>query len=163
VGLVLFARPEIGGSYWMTFFPAIVTLGLGMSIVVAPLTTTVMGAVEAQHAGVASGVNNAVARVAGLVAIAVFGLVLVRGFDARVNTRLDRFTLPAAARSAIDRELPKLAGADVDATVEPAERAAVREVIDTSFVSAFRRVMIAAAGLALAAAVAGWFSERAQG
>jgi EmrB/QacA subfamily drug resistance transporter len=161
LGLALFARPGIGGSYWVTFLPAVVVLGLGMAIVVAPLTTTVMTAVEAQHAGVASGVNNAVARIAGLVAIAVFGIVLVHAFDARVNVALARFNLSAGGRSAIDRELPKLAGADLASAdivgaVEPARRLAVRRVIDESFVSAFRLVISMAAAVTLAAAVAGW-------
>lgn len=154
-GLALFARPGIGGSYWVTFLPAVAVLGVGMAVVVAPLTTTAMTAVEAQHAGVASGVNNAVARVAGLVAIAVFGIVLVRVFDARAATALDRLALPAASRSAIDRELPKLAGADVAAAAEPAQRPAVRRAIDQSFMSAFRLVMLAAAAVAIGAAVAG--------
>jgi len=155
VGLVLYARAGIGGSYWTTFFPAVVVLGLGMAIVVAPLTTTAMTAVETQHAGVASGVNNAVARVAGLMAIAVFGILLVRSFDARVRVALDRIDLSAAARNAVDRELPKLAGAEIDAAMDSAQRIAVRRTIDESFVSAFDLVMMATAATALAAAAAG--------
>ena len=155
VGLILYARSGVGGSYWTTFFPAVVVLGLGMAIVVAPLTTTAMTAVEAQHAGVASGVNNAVARVAGLIAIAVFGVLLVRSFDVRVSAALDRLELPAAARTAIDRELPKLAGAEIDAAIESVQRVAVRRAMDESFASAFGLVMMAAAAAALAAALAG--------
>jgi hypothetical protein len=155
LGLALCARTGIGGSYWTTFFPAIAVSGLGMAIVVAPLTTTAMGAVESEHAGVASGVNNAVARVAGLIAIAVFGIVLVRAFDERVGPALDRLAPSEAARAAIDRELPKLAGAEIDLRIESTERAAARRAIDESFVAAFRLVMIAAAAVALAAATAG--------
>jgi EmrB/QacA subfamily drug resistance transporter len=157
VGLALFARPGIGGSYWTTFFPAVLVLGLGMALVVAPLTTTAMGAVEAQHAGVASGVNNAVSRVAGLIAIAVFGIVLVRTFDQRVRIALDRLELPQTARGAIDQELPKLAGAEVTPAIGTQRAAAARRAIDESFRSAFRVVMLSAAGLAIAAALVGAF------
>jgi predicted MFS family arabinose efflux permease len=157
LGVALYARPGIGGSYWTTFFPAIVVLGFGMAVTVAPLTTTVMGAVESQHAGTASGINNAVSRVAGLLAIAIFGVVLLRTFDARARASLDRLQLPAAERSAVDRELPKMAGADVDAipSFDPSRRAAVDDAIAGAFVFAFRLVMWGAAALALVAALFG--------
>jgi predicted MFS family arabinose efflux permease len=157
LGLALYARPGIGGSYWMTFFPAVVVLGFGMAVTVAPLTTTVMGAVDPRHAGVASGVNNAVARVAGLVAIAVFGVMLARTFEAQVRPRVEALALPRSAGSDLDRELPKMAGADISqlSSVPSAQRIQVRAIIDEGFVFAFRVIMIGAAALALAAAAAG--------
>jgi hypothetical protein len=157
VGVAMLAAPGIGGSYWTTFFPPVVVLGAGMAVTVAPLTTTAMGAVDPRHAGVASGINNAVARVAGLLAIAVFGVLLARAFEAQVKPALDGIGLNASARLAIDQELPKMAGADVDAasTLDPAQRATVRRAIDHSFVSAFRLVMLAATALAIGAALVG--------
>jgi EmrB/QacA subfamily drug resistance transporter len=156
-GIALYARPEIGGSYWTTFFPAVVVLGFAMAITVAPLTTTVMGSVESQHAGVASGVNNAVSQVAALLAVALFGLVLVQTFNARVKTSLDGLRLTPSTRAAIDRELPKMGGADVDATpsATSSQRAAIRAAIAGAFVWAFRVVAIVAAAGALLAAMVG--------
>jgi hypothetical protein len=156
-GLALYARPGIGGSYWTTFFPAVVVLGLGMAVTVAPLTTTVMSAVDPRHAGAASGVNNAVARIAGLLAIAVFGVVLGLIFDARVRPRLDQLALTASARAAVDRQLPNIAGADLARTplATAPQRRAVRSAIDEEFVFAFRLVMAGAAALAFAAALVG--------
>jgi predicted MFS family arabinose efflux permease len=163
-GIALVAWPGGGASYWTAVFPAAVVLGAGMAVTVAPLTTTVMDAVERQHAGVASGINNAVARVAGLLAVAVFGVVLVEKFDARAKADLVRLALPAAVRTAIDRELPKMAGADVEraTAMDPSIAAAVRQAIDDGFVSAFRVVMIAAAAVAMLAAalVAALFRDR---
>jgi hypothetical protein len=128
-----------------------------MAITVAPLTTTVMDAVATQHAGVASGVNNAVARVAGLLAIAVFGVVLSQTFDARARTSIERMELTASVKAVVERELPKMAGADVAAvpSIDRVQRAAIENAVAGAFVSAFRLVMAGAAALALAAAFTG--------
>jgi len=155
-GIALYARPAIGGSYWTTFFPATVVLGIGMAVTVAPLTTTVMGSVDSRHAGVASGINNAVSRVAGLLAIALFGVLLSGAFRSRVDAGLDRIRVAAAARAAIDRELPRMAAADLSGvSMGAAERASVRAAIQSAFVAAFQRVMIVAAALALAGGLTG--------
>lgn len=159
-GLAFFARGGATGNYWTTVFPAVIVLGVGLGVVVAPLTTTAMTAVDPRHAGVASGVNNAVSRIGGLVAIAVFGMMLVHAFDVQASDGLDQLNLPAQARAVVDRELPRLAGADVPPAVEFAQRAAVRQAIDRAFASAFRLVMFSSAALAVLAGIAGFLIRR---
>jgi predicted MFS family arabinose efflux permease len=156
VGFALFIPPGVGGSYWATFFPAVVVLGLGMAVSVAPLTTTVMNAVGERRAGTASGINNAVARTAGLLAIAVLGLVLQHGFNRALDSRASAFDLTPEARQTLDDQRTKLAGADFDAELAPATRAELRQAIGESFVSGFRQVMVIAALLALLSALSAW-------
>jgi EmrB/QacA subfamily drug resistance transporter len=153
IGFLLLARPGIGGSYWTTFFPAIVILGLGMAISVAPLTTTVMGAVDVQYAGIASGINNAVARTAALLAVACFNLVMLAAFNARLNYQLTRLNLPADAWRALETQRNKLAGIDIPATLPSGVQADLAQAIDQAFVSGFRLVMLIAVVLALASAL----------
>jgi len=160
-GFALLAVPGVGGSYATTFLPAILVLGCGMAVSVAPLTTTVMGAVEERHAGLASGINNAVSRAAGLLAVAVLGLVLVGAFGRGLDRRLGGLDLPPAARQALAAERTKLAAITVPATVQGDLRARVQEAIEQAFVDGFRRVLLAAAGLAgLAALTAAWTIPR---
>jgi hypothetical protein len=140
-------------SYWTTIFPAVCLLGFGMTITVAPLTTAVMGAVATEHSGVASGINNTVARVAGLLTIAIFGVVLARVFDAQVQPRLERLALPAEARMQIEQQLPKMAGAELkSASLATQQRADAERAIDEAFVYGYRVVVLGSAILALAAA-----------
>jgi EmrB/QacA subfamily drug resistance transporter len=98
IGFVMLALPFVRGSYWAGLFPALTVLGLGMTVTVAPLTTTVMGSVPGERAGVASGINNAVARVASLLAIAVLGIVFVWSHHAALSARLDALHVPQDAR-----------------------------------------------------------------
>ena len=124
-------------------------LGLGMALSVAPLTTTVMDAVGKERAGVASGINNAVSRTAGLLAIAVLGLVMLYVFNSSLDDRLSGLALAPETRRAIDQERVKLAGADMPGGLDPVMQATIRRALDESFVDGFRRVMMVAAGLAL--------------
>jgi EmrB/QacA subfamily drug resistance transporter len=153
-GFALFAVPGIGGSYWTTYFPAIVVLSLGMALVIAPLTTAVMGAVGADRAGVASGINNAVARTAGLLAIAVLNLVVVSVFGGAFASALHAVHLPPAVYAALVGQRTRLAGVQIPSGLSAAAHAAVRHAIATAFVAGFRTAMLVGAGLAVAAAVA---------
>lgn len=145
-GFALLARPTASGSYWSAFFPGIVVLGIGMGITVAPLTAAVMGSVDRRHAGVASGINNAVARAAGLLAIAAFGVLLVARFDATLDQELARAALSPEVLARVTAERAKLAAADV-----PPE---VRGAFVTAYLTGYRTVMIASAFLAALGALA---------
>jgi EmrB/QacA subfamily drug resistance transporter len=153
-GFLLLARPAVGGGYLATFFPGIATLGIGMGLTVAPLTTAVMGAVDPRHAGVASGINNAVARTAGLLAVAALGLLLFAHFNQALDGALARLPLPEGAARVIDAQRARLGGADFSA-LEPTLRAPLRAAFEAAYVAAFRTLMIASAVLAGLAGLAG--------
>src|SRR5262249_3129238 len=145
-GFAWLGNTGIGGSYWKTFFAPIVILGLGMSISIAPLTTTVMTAVGPQHAGGASAVNNAVSRVSALPAHAAVGMVLTTTFNRSLDRRLDALHMPAPAREQIEAQRPKLAAI---ATDDVHARQAIRE----SFVAGYGNVLWISAALAILSAV----------
>jgi len=152
-GFALFARPSIGGSYWATFFPAVLVLGVGMAISVAPLTTTVMNSVDQSRAGVASGINNAVSRAAGLVAIAIFGAVMLQTFQHHLAPRVAALHLPPSAIQAIEDQRIKLAGAEIPPDLAAETRQQLRDAVDGSFVAGFRVTAVMSAALALASAI----------
>ena len=153
IGLGSMTVPGIGGSYWATFFPAVIVLGLGMAICVAPLTTTVMDAVEVRYAGAASGINNAVSRVAGLLAIAGLGIVVSTTFNASLNQRLAPLHLSLQAQQFLDAQRINLAAAAVPPGLSSNVSAALQEAISLSFLDGFRCVIGIATGLAISSAV----------
>jgi len=152
-GFALFARTSVGGSYWTTYFPAVLVMSAGMALVIAPLTTTVMGAVEQRHSGLASGVNNAVSRTAGLLAIAVLGIVVATAFNSSLDSHLAALKTSPAVTAALDRQRARLAGAQIPVSVGARERALLQRAIDDSYVSGFRLAMLTASALALVSAV----------
>ena len=159
-GFALLAVPGVGGSYWTTFFPAVLVLGLGMVISVPALTTTFMGAVRQSHAGVASGVNNAVSRTAGLLAITVLGIIILSAFNASLNELIAPLELSPEAQQFLDEQRTRLAAAEVPPGVSKEVSAALQEAIASSFVDGFRVVMFIAAGLAIASAIIASFMIR---
>jgi EmrB/QacA subfamily drug resistance transporter len=145
-GFALFARPGIGGPYLTTFFPAVVLLGIGMAVSITPLTTAVMNSVPSSEAGAASGINNAVSRMASLLAVAIFGLILYSGFNREMDRRLNQLALSSVERERVDRQRPKLAAAE-------SSNPLVSDAIARAFVVGYREVLWVAVGLALVSAL----------
>jgi EmrB/QacA subfamily drug resistance transporter len=157
VGLVLFVVPGAQTqSYWTSFFPAVMVMSIGMVISVAPLTTTVMDAVEERHAGVASGVNNAVSRTAALLAVAVFGIVMLNAFNSNLAQRLQTIPLPGPMYAQLLGESGDLVNLKIPDGLSGEVQRSIRQAIEESFVAGFRRVAYLAAALAAASALTSW-------
>ena len=155
IGFALCTRPGIGGSYWTMLFPALVVLGLGMAISVAPLTTTVMNSVDQNRAGTASGVNNAISRIAALLAVAAFGALLTSVFQTALAQNLEHLSVSAEVNAHVEAQRSKLAAVETDDPV-------ARKAIDEAFVAGYRVVLWLAAGLALASSISAGLLIRAE-
>ncbi|MEE8299137.1 MAG: MFS transporter [Thermodesulfobacteriota bacterium] len=158
IGFYLFTLPGIGGSYWTTFFPAITILGIGMAIIIPPLTTAVMGSVELKESGVASGINNTVGRIAGLLAIAVMGVFALSTFNRNLDYELDSVDLQQETRQYIDDQRIKILLIDIPENVETETKTYIRSAIDKSFLASFRLMMLISTGLVLLGAFVAWFT-----
>jgi EmrB/QacA subfamily drug resistance transporter len=156
VGFLCFALPSIGGNYWTTFFPGFVVLGFGMALTVAPLTTVVMDTADQNLTGTASGINNAVARVAGLLAIAVLGMVMANLFSRYLNGRITVLGLPTDLARVVRSNELRLAALSVPGGLDTMTAAKLRTSIDQAFVFGFRVIMLICAGLCVASSGFAW-------
>ena len=159
-GFALFIRAGVGSNYWTTFFPATIVLGLGMAISVAPLTTTVMNSVKENKAGVASGINNAVSRTAGLLAIAVLGLIMFKTFDNCLDQRLNQLSLTPEVRQMLDNQRIRLAAIDIPTDIDQAAKFSIKQSINECFITGFRRVSLVGAALAFVSSLMAWLLIR---
>jgi EmrB/QacA subfamily drug resistance transporter len=157
LGFVLFALPSVGDNYWKALFPAMVVLGFGLAVTVAPLTTVVMSSVDRNRVGTASGINNAVARVAGVLAVAVLGIVMVNFFGSRLDQGLAGISLPPVILHEVQAGKIKLGGLQAPAGLDPSTAVAIKQLVGEAFVFGFRIVMLICAGLSVASAVVARF------
>src|SRR5581483_7393124 len=155
-GFLLFAVPNVQANYWTTFFPAFIVLGLGMAISVAPLPTVVMNSVEPERAGTASGINNAVARVAGVLAVAVLGAVMASAFGHSLRDSLAGLNINADIVHELESNVARLGSLDAPSSVAPQTAAIIRSAVAEAFIFSFRLIMLLCACLAIASAGVAW-------
>lgn len=146
----------IGGSYWLTIFPAVVIMAIGLTIVFAPLSTTVMSSAPMRLSGTASGINNALISTANVLFVSLLGVVALSSFSSAVEQRIQPLQLPALAVSQIEAETVKLADASAPASLNASQQAAVNDIFDLAFVDAFRVLMVFCTGLSVASAFVAW-------
>jgi EmrB/QacA subfamily drug resistance transporter len=159
VGLsfVLFAIPGAHANYWVSFLPAEIIFGIGMACLIAPLTKSAL-AVPHQYSGAASGANNAVSRIAGLLAVAIMGMVVLSLFQNNFSRIISATEIKAAAKQELLGQSNKMAGLILPASLGPEEKAAASTAVKTSFLHGFRWALISMAILAFIAAGISWLT-----
>ncbi|RZM27884.1 MAG: DHA2 family efflux MFS transporter permease subunit [Pedobacter sp.] len=152
--ILSFVKQTAGPSdYWITFFPGIVVLGLGMSFTVAPLTTAVMGAVSEQHSGTASGVNNAMTRIASVFANAIFGALAVLFFAGVLQKKLVNLPVTEQQKTEIITEAKNLGDAKVPSSIKQTSKIAVEQANKDGFIYAYSMILKISGALALTGAL----------
>jgi EmrB/QacA subfamily drug resistance transporter len=149
LGFVLLALPGASGAYWATFLLPMIVLGFGMAITVAPLTTAIINAVATRQAGIAAGINNAVASLANLLAVAIIGAVALGAYNRALDHRLATGGLPTEVAQAVADARGTFV---TDVTAPGANRELAADVVKDSLAQSIRLALLLAAALALAAA-----------
>ena len=147
-------------AYWTTFFPGVLVLGLGMSFTVAPLTSTVMSSVSDQFAGTASGVNNAISRIASVFANAIFGALAVLFFSGALQDKIGTLPLHAKERQAAMAQAKNLGNAKAPANIDAADKVLIEKYYHESFIAAYAKILRIAAALGFLGALMSFFFIR---
>jgi EmrB/QacA subfamily drug resistance transporter len=161
IGFYLFSKIGITGGvgdYWHTFFISFALLGLGMGITVAPLTTAVMGAVTADNAGIASGINNTIARAAGVLAIALMGAMVLLAFKTDVIIGLESVAMEEDVKLEIVLETLKFTAAEAPASLNKEDTVIVDHLFKMAFVNSFNKAVNLASLLMLLGGVLAFIS-----
>jgi len=148
-GLLLLLRAGRDAPYLGTVLPSMALFAIGLSITVAPLTAAVLAGVDEEHAGVASGVNNAVARVAGLLAIGAVGALVASQFGSTLDNRLAGVPLDQKGAAAVHRARSRPLTTDAARGLPGQERVTVSRALEGASVDAFRAGIVAAALLTM--------------
>ena len=154
-GLLLLLRVDTHPNYIADLLPALVVFGIGLSMTVAPLTATVLADVDTTQAGIASAVNNAIARVAGLIGISAVGSVLAGTFAASLDSRLAGVTLGRPARAAVLAAKHLVLGRPSVSGLPRLQARAVIHAANAASLSSFHVAIVIAAALLLAGGLAG--------
>ncbi|AYL95915.1 MFS transporter [Mucilaginibacter celer] len=151
VGLLIlsFIKQTAGpADYWTSFFPGVLVFGFGMSLTVAPLTATVMGSVSDHFSGTASGINNAMTRIANVFANAIFGALAVLFFSGAMQGDLKKMPLSEKNKKAVTEQAANLGNAKVPDGINGPDRKAIETAYHNSFILAYSNIMRICAGLA---------------
>lgn len=148
--LLLLTLPGVGANYWLQFLPAELLFGLGNGLTFVPLTAIALGSLPSRYSGIASGLNNAVARVAQMLAVAVFGMVMLSTFRASLAGRVAALPLAEDARAQLLADARNLGATEPPAGLPPEVAAAVAAAIRSAFVEGFRQILVIAFVLVLA-------------
>ncbi|MDX1586981.1 MAG: MFS transporter, partial [Balneolaceae bacterium] len=149
LGFLLLGIYGTGSSYWICFFPGISLMGLGVAVSFAPMNTTVMSSVEKSDAGSASGVNKAVARLSGMLSVALLGALAITIFGNELVSMMQQIDVPKAVQEHMIQEKANLATASIPDSVSPELEETLQEAIKKSFLNSFQTVMYISAGLVL--------------
>ena len=146
--MLSFIKQTAGPSdYWTSFFPGVLVFGFGMSLTVAPLTATVMGSVSDHFSGTASGINNAMTRIANVFANAIFGALAVLFFSGAMRGELKKLSLNGKDKKAVMEQSANLGNAKVPAGIDGSNKKAVEIAYHNGFISAYGNIMRICAGL----------------